>query len=69
MLYDDCIAGLVLGASLGGIAGSWSNPALGMILGADIGAAFMLIRFVMVSRELMAPARPRHRDRQFSGQH
>jgi len=65
MLYDESLAGLVLGASLGGIAGSWSNPALGMILGADIGIAIMLIWHVMRSGELA----PHRRDRQFSRQH
>ena len=65
MLYDESLAGLVLGASLGGLAASWSNPALGMILGADIGAALMLIWYVMRSGELQSP----RRDRQFSRQH
>jgi hypothetical protein len=47
MQWDDFWAGLVLGASVGGIAGSWTNPVLGMILGADIGAAAMLIAGVL----------------------
>jgi hypothetical protein len=64
MLYDEFLAGLVLGASLGGIAGSWSNPALGMILGADIGAAFMLIWYVMRSGELQSHRRGRQLSRQ-----
>ena len=46
-MLDDGIAGLVLGASIGGLATSWTNPALGMILGADIGAAAMLIIHVL----------------------
>jgi hypothetical protein len=69
MLYDECSAGLVLGASLGGIAGSWTNPALGMILGADVGIAVMLIWFVISSRSLVSPAQAHRRDRVFSRQH
>jgi hypothetical protein len=49
MLVDDCIAGFILGASLGGLAGAWTNPAAGMILGADIGVAIMLIWHVLES--------------------
>jgi len=59
----------VLGASLGGIAGSWTNPALGMILGADVGIAIMLIWFVISSGKLISPERPHRRDHQFSRQH
>ena len=69
MLYDYSGAGLVLGASIGGIAGSWTNPALGMILGADIGIAVMLIWFVMRSGKLLEPAEPYRRDRQLSRQY
>ena len=46
-MLDDGIAGLVLGASIGGLAASWTNPMLGMILGADFGAALMLIIHVL----------------------
>ena len=49
-IVDICLAGLVLGASLGGIAGSWSNPALGMVLGADAGMAMALIWHVITRR-------------------
>lgn len=49
MLIDDCIAGFVLGVSLGGLAGAWTSPAAGMILGADIGVAIMLTWHVLES--------------------
>ena len=47
MISDEFMAGLILGASIGGLLGSWTDPALGMLLGGDIGAAFMLIAGVL----------------------
>ena len=35
MFWDYSAAGFVLGASIGGLLGSWSSPMLGMLLGAD----------------------------------